>query len=287
MSNTKGPEHTIFSEFERTKSVGDGHHMFDFLGGATNVSFKKGWEKFAAGDGQEVTPGFPARNEHYLDWIAVLSAVSRAKGAFRMAELGAGWAPWLASAFLACQQKRIPEKKIEMVGVEADPKHFEWMQQHFERNGMTGDSFKALEGAISAEEGVLRFPDIEEDQKSVDYGASVRVGKGLEKFIEVKAISMESIIAEFSGSIDFVHMDIQGEEYEVLDASIDTVNTHVKSIMVGTHISNDRHDGLIDFFYSQDCWDPYMIYPRNEKVHTEYGEIQLADGFQYWVNKNL
>ena len=97
--------HPIFEKFERIKSIGTGNHIFDFVGSATNVDFRKGWRKWAVRPGAEITPGLPPLNEHYFDWVATLLAVDSCSGTFRMAELGAGWAPWLVRAALAARQR--------------------------------------------------------------------------------------------------------------------------------------------------------------------------------------
>ncbi len=286
MNQKKYIDHEIFSSFARIKCIGDGQHVFDFLGSATNCSYKKGWDRFALEESVERAQSYPAKDEHYLDWIALLDSVSRAKGGFRMAELGAGWGPWLIRGYFACKQKNIPTENIELLGVEADPIHYKWMIQHFHRNGLEPTYFPLIEGAVSTQQGVLKFPVTNEP--SVDYGSSLQnVNSSESGYTQVRAITLEEVLNNFSDAIDLIHMDIQGEEYSVLESSMNLVNSKVKSIMVGTHQSKEKHDWLVAFFKEQDCWEAKMLYPRASKVETEYGVIQFGDGFQYWTNKNL
>jgi len=60
----------------------------------------------------------------------------------------------------------------------------------------------------------------------------------------------------------------------------------VKSMMVGTHMSNEKHREL-SLLFSQDGWEPVMIYPRNQEVSTEFGAVKFDDGFQYWRNVSM
>ncbi len=163
--------HPVFETFHRTKCVGTGKHVFDFLGVATNVSYKKGWARFAHESGLEISPKYPPVDEHYFDWIALLQSVRGASGTFRMAELGAGWAPWLVRAVFAAAQ--VPAiNKIELVGVEADSTHYQWLVDHFLDNDLNPEDYHLLHGAVSPVSEILKFPKISNPDEN--YGASTR-----------------------------------------------------------------------------------------------------------------
>ena len=276
--------HPIFETFECQECTGTGQHVFDFLGGATDVAYKKGWEKWAVKEGTSYKPQYPPVNEHYFDWIALLQRVQAASGTFRMAELGAGWAPWLVRAVLAARQ--VPSiDSIELVGVEADAVHYGWVKDHFSDNGLGIDQYHMVHGAVAPASTILKFPKIANPDE--DYGASLRAVNSKTEFVEVQGYTLESLLSKFSGPIDFLHVDIQGAEYDVLPPAMELLKDTVKGIMVGTHISSDKHQELYDLFEGND-WEPILIYPRNETVQTEYGEVQFGDGFQYWTNtRNL
>ena len=53
-----------------------------------------------------------------------------------MVELGAGWGRWLVDAWSVLKQIGKTDKGLLLVGVEAEPTHFEWMKQHFADNGL-------------------------------------------------------------------------------------------------------------------------------------------------------
>lgn len=274
----------IFDKFSKVTSPGTGAHMFDFLGGRTKVAYKKGWAKHASPEGKEMKPGIPPLNEHYFDWITTLRAVNSANGVFRMAELGAGWGPWLVRGALAARQRTDKITKVELLGVEADPRHFEWMKDHFRDNSLNPDEHHMIFGAASAETGTLRFPVIE--NPDVDYGASLTAAKANIPYIEVPGITLHDITSRFSGPVDFMHVDIQGAEYDLLPPGMDHLRDSVKNIMIGTHQANEKHDNLAKTF-RDNGWIEVFNFERNGLNKTPYGDIQFGDGFLLFTNPNL
>jgi FkbM family methyltransferase len=270
----------IFSAFKPIASITSGYHLYDFIGSATQVSFKRAWAHFAVEKGRNVTPDFPPKNEHYLDWVVILEAVSRGSGTFRMAELGAGWAPWTVRAALASQQR--PEiRGLELLAIEADPTHYRWMLEHFRDNGLDPDCYQLLHGAAGARHEILQFPAIVDPD--VDYGASLRAARGANATIEVQAYTVSELLERFSGPLDCLHVDIQGAEYDCLPPAMDLLKQVVKFIMIGTHLSDTAHDSLAELFRAAG-WQELMNLPRNHVSPTPWGEITLNDGLLWYQN---
>lgn len=276
-------DHPIFAAFQPVTVTTSGRHVYDFTGGATRVAFKRAWAGHATGQGRSVTPALPPKNEHYLDWIVLLTAVSRAQGTFRMAECGAGWAPWLVRAALAARQ-RPAITALELVGIEADTTHYAWMAEHFRDNGLNPDDYHLLHGAVSATPGVLQFPVIADPD--VDYGTSLGMAATAARTIDVKGWSLPETLDIFSGPLDFLHIDIQGAEYDVIPPAMDILKRRVKSVMVGTHISDAKHDSLAERF-RQAGWTQTMALPRNTANATPWGEVTTNDGFLWFENPGL
>ena len=275
--------HPIFEKFEAVSVTGTGKHVFDFLGVATDASFKKGWEKWAIEKGRSYLSGYPPVNEHYFDWITLLQSVDRASGTLRIAELGAGWAPWLVRGAVAAKQR--PQiTDVQLLGVEADPVHHRWIRQHFIDNTMLSSSHSIIHGAVSDQAEILRFPKVTNPDE--DYGASLRNANNAEAFIEVQGYTLDDIIGRFDGPIDFLHSDIQGAEYDVFPDNMDLMRAHVKHFMVGTHISNDKHHEFEELFKSHG-WEVEMSYPRMALSKTEYGDVHFGDGFLFFRNPDL
>lgn len=257
--------------------------MFDFLGVATDVSYKQDWEKHAVKRGARYLPDYPPVNEHYFDWIALLECVRAAAGTFRMIELGAGWAPWLVrAAFAARHVSSISD--LEFAGVEADETHYRWIKDHFLDNDLNPDDFELLHGAVSPTSGMARFPKIDHPDK--DYGASLRAVTRKSDYVEVQAYTLASLFDVVSGAIDFVHMDIQGTEYDVIPGAMELLKTRVKAMMVGTHISQEKHLELHRLFL-RSGWNPIIAYPRHCLVETEFGPVKFDDGFLFYRNSQL
>lgn len=272
--------HPILLEFKRIPILSSSLHVYDFIGSATRVSFKRAWAKHAMSACKRVVPNLPPKNEHYLDWIATLSAVKRSQGTFRMAELGAGWAPWVVRGALAAKQ--CPEiSAVELLAVEADPTHFSWMHDHFRDNGLEPSVHHLLHGAVSSAQGRLSFPVVEEPD--VNYSASIDASPQSDRTITVDAYSVSDLLTRFTGAVDFLHVDIQGAEYDALPAAIDDLTAHVKSLMVGTHPSDSQHEELAQILRSAG-WREVMNLAREQSHSTPWGDIVLDDGFLLFDN---
>lgn len=273
----------VFQNFRPVTSSTSGRHIYDFIGSATRAEYKRGWAPYVLTEGRTITPGLPPKNEHYFDWIATLRAVLRAGSTFRMAELGAGWGPWMVRGALACKQvERIAA--VELVGVEADPTHFVWLRQHFTDNGLDAAKHTLLNGAAAGKSGTVTFPVI--DNPDEDYGSSILAASRHKRTIEVPAYDIGGLLNRFSGPIDFLHVDIQGAEYEALPAAISGLNSQVRSLMVGTHTSDSHHDTLVTTLLAAG-WVEIQNLARDRTHETPWGPIKIGDGFLLFDNPRL
>ena len=81
--------------------------------------------------------------------------------------------------------------------------------------------------------------------------------------------------------VDFVHIDIQGAEYEVLyNARVDLKK--IKRIHIGTH-SSEVEKNLRELFIELG-WICKYDWPLNALSSTSYGDITFQDGVQTWIN---
>lgn len=276
--------HPVFSTFEPVVSVGNGHQVFDFIGSRTDARYRKGWAMHALTAGRRLAPPLPPPNEHYFDWVATLESVNAARGTFRMAELGAGWAPWLVRAALACRQRPAVDA-VELVAVEADETHHGWVLSHLADNGLlVSERIHAVRGAMAAQPGTIRFPLIANPDEN--YGASTRAVTARSEWVEVPAYTLADILQHFSGPVDFLHVDIQGAEYDVLPPALDLLKRQVRAMMVGTHVSEEHHDRLATQL-ADAGWVQQLNFPRNRTSPTAVGDIAFGDGFLYFRNPSL
>ncbi|GJL96297.1 MAG: hypothetical protein DHS20C06_01140 [Hyphobacterium sp.] len=264
----------IFSEFETVQVEADGSSVYDFLGIGTQARFKKGWSKFVPPAGKKFNANLPVLNEHYLDWVAVLESVSRANGTYRIVELGAGWGTWSAAALGACRQN-VAVRAVEAVAIEADVTHWQWMEEHFRSNRLLDHGVHLLHGAVGAESGEISFPVI--DNPDEDYGASTRSVAAAPKKVTVRAYTITEVLEYLSGPANFVHIDIQGAEYDTVPASMESLTTKAKAVLVGTHISSDHHRSMVKLFQAAG-WRIRMDYERGQVCQTPYGPVKVGDG---------
>ncbi|MDG1373260.1 MAG: FkbM family methyltransferase [Paracoccaceae bacterium] len=283
-TSVKGEDvhHPVFESFERLSSEATGFHVYDFLGGATRVAYNRNWGAFATLANKTARPKLPPKNEHYLDWIAVLTAAAKARGVFRMAEFGAGWAPWLVRGALAARQ-RGDVTSCELMAVEADPTHYSWILEHFEDNGLNPDKHHILHGAVTDRAEMLRFPVVAEP--NADYSTSLEDAKTTDQTIDVQGHTVAELLDQFSGPLDFLHVDIQGAEYDALAPAIARLSRSVRAIMIGTH-DDEIHEGLVALFRGN-SWHEQLNLGRSKTTQTPWGEIKTDDGFLWFENAKI
>lgn len=279
-ANDPDRHHPIFETFDMVASETTGLHVYDFVGGATRVAYNRNWAAFATPANRTARPKLPPKNEHYLDWIAVLTAAAKARGVFRMAEFGAGWAPWLVRGALAARQ-RPGVASCELLAVEADPTHYSWVLEHFEDNGLDPARHHLLHGAVADRAGMLRFPVVSEP--NANYGASLADAEEVTETIDVQSYTVAELLERFSGPLDFLHVDIQGAEYDALPPAITLLTRSVRAIMIGTHDDDGMHDDLAALF-RENGWREQINFGRNKVNQTPWGDVKTDDGFLWFEN---
>src|SRR4051812_49041524 len=149
------PPHPVWASFTCWRGTAAPGWDVNVLGVKTRVAFFSMYEELADfSSARELVTAPPIQNDEYFEWVDLLESVVAAEGCFRMIELGAGWGRWLACGALAAKQRGLP---FALVGVEADPQHFEWMKRHFEDNGIDERSTTVIQAAVAAEEGKVWF----------------------------------------------------------------------------------------------------------------------------------
>lgn len=193
----------------------------------------------------QIFPDLPLKGDGvfagYGEYHSMLTAIEARVGkeSLTVVELGAGWGPWVSASGVIA--KRMGFERINLLAVEADAKKYQFLQDHLKHNGLVGDpsvSIKTLNGAAWYENGVLHFP---KSVEAVDYGGRVSAAghdvdyRGMEYVSdEIEAFSIEDILADLD-VVDYLHIDIQGAEYEVLSRHRDVLTRKVRTLFVGTH----------------------------------------------------
>ena len=98
-------------------------------------------------------------------------------------------------------------------------------------------------------------------------------------------MTMAEILANVSGPIDIVDMDIQGAESEVIESGADLLTSAVRRLHVGTH-AVEIEQRLREILTPR-SWVLQHDYSCLGLRATPYGDVSFVDGVQSWLNANL
>jgi FkbM family methyltransferase len=290
------PRDPAFDRFESWAApVPDGFFV-NFLGVKTR-------RHFLDGISSEILESFfgstlPPVNEEYFEWIDVLESVRRADQQFTMIELGAGYGRWLVNAAVAL--RRINPLPLKLIGVEAEPSHFGFMEQHFLDNGLDPRQHTLLRFAVNDVGGEVPFHI---GNPSGWYGQAIAERQtGLfrrligalryrwarlidsrpgQTIVRVRAVTLNELLRVVR-RVDLVDMDIQGAEARVISASMAELNAKVRRIHIGTH--SCEIEGVLRNLFRAAGWSNVNDYACLSRNSTPYGEIDFVDGVQTWEN---
>lgn len=285
------PHHPVFHSFTPWSGQVEPGFGVNFLGVRTRqVYFQIHWGKPTPGGYRQTT--YSSFDEEYFEWIDLLSAVVAATDRFTMIELGAGWGRWLVNSAIALKRlgRTIP---CQLVGVEAEPQHFQWMQVHFRDNGLDPKEHRLIEAAAHSDDGQVSFvvgnadrwygQSIVADDASVPYDPDADPSRAISKST-VKAVSLATLLVPYD-RVDLVDLDVQGAELAVLEAAASQLDRKVRRVHIGTH-APDIEAGLRQLF-GQMGWDSQADYACGSESDTPWGRISFQDGVQSWVNPRL
>lgn len=278
-------QHPIFKKYVPWNGEVEPGFITNFLGVRTRLEF---WPKewYA-----HLNPGF---NEEYFEWIDVLESVAEAHDEFTMLELGAGYDRWLVNAAVALRQSN-PSASPYLIGVEAEPTHFEWMEMHFRDNDLDPKQHLLIQGAVTSKDGIIHFLT---GYSREWYGQSIvshpwtvfwRWRRSLHDYPDaevkkVQSVSLKTLLHPLR-YVDLIDLDVQGAEYDVLKAAIVQVNEKVRRVHIETHAK--KIDRVLREMFLSMGWKNINDYSLQSKSETAYGEISFQGGLQTWVNPKL
>ena len=228
-----------------------------------------------------------------IEYVALLDAIERfaTDGSFVAVEAGAGWGPWLAMVGVVCRNREV--EQIRLIGLEASPERFALMRRHLDFNQLDqhhGVAVELFEGAVWSHDGVIHFPEsaVEDmgaaastDSTDTDYrGQAVSTR-------EVPCTRLPTLVGE-GRDVDFLHIDVQGAEGEVISSHLDWLNHHTRSMMVATH--SRPLEGELMVLLNHNGWILQREKPcRFNAGHaiSDWCGATTVDGSQYWINGKL
>jgi len=234
----------------------------------------------------------PPIDDNIFDWLILLESVVEARDAFTMVALGAGWGRWLVAAGLAVRQfSGIP---CRLIGVEAEPTHFQWMLQHFRDNDLDPADHDLIQAAASSRSGDAWFyfgkpaswygQSIIRDEAVDKITNENEIEYNSERAMRVRTVDLPELTERY-GRIDYLHMDVQGAELYILEAAPEILDKKVKRVLIGTH-STEIEEGLRKLFGALNWRCQYDV-PLNGKIAVGDVHVTLGDGVQVWINPKL
>jgi len=228
-----------------------------------------------------------------IEYVALLDAIDRfaTDGTFCAVEAGAGWGPWLAMAGVVCRTRGV--RDVRLVGLEASAERFALMRRHLDFNRLNeehGVEVDLFEGAVWSHDGVIHFPDsaVEDmgaaasaESADIDYrGHAVSTR-------EVPCTRLSTLLGQ-GRTVDFLHVDVQGAEGEVIASHLDWLNQCTRSMMIATH--SRPLEGELMTLLNDNGWLLQREKPCRFHVGRSIADwcgATIADGSQYWINAKL
>jgi FkbM family methyltransferase len=289
-----GSMNRVFSILGNPLFLDEIHKKFAGYAAETKMEARSGYHishlnvvtdiRFAAWpEGLGVIPTVCGLNsECFIEEAAVLDSVLNAGPVFRMMELGAGYGRW---AVLGAVAAKLIGKDADLICVEGEKTHFNWIKQHFIDNGLDPKQHKLIEAAVHSKSGEVTFQVFNEghdNSPNNHYGQSIVENAKPELSIKVKAITLNSLLVG-SDDIDLIDMDIQGSEFDVLAACDKAlINGKVRRFYIGTH--SKPIERLLRDFFNELGWHNIYDFECFSSYTTEIGTMNFNDGIQYWVN---
>ncbi len=259
--------HELFRKFPCWEGIVREGFRVNFLGVKTRADYWLTGEPAAGGNQKTAYPSF---DEEYFEWLDLLHAVTRAKQHFTMLELGAGWGRWLTNAAFALRESSgLP---YTLVGVEAEPTHFAWMEEHLRENGVDLDRCRLIQAAVTERDGEVGFRT---GNPASWYGQSIGGST------RVKAVSLATLLEPLEG-VDLITLDVQGAELRVMRAGAGPLNEKVKCVHIGTH--SEKIEAGLRSLFRRLGWENLHDFPAGQSASTEWGSIHFEDGVQAWLN---
>ena len=235
------------------------------------------------------TDGYRSEAEEY---VALALSMTNSRETYRVAEVGAGWAPWAVMG-VACASRL--GKDATGIAVEADPVRASWARQHAKDNEVD-DRVRVVEAACWHSETTLRFPVLD----SEDMGGAVG-GEGSNlcsrpsmdyrgaffDHVDVPTVTLETVLAGEEPT-DLLHIDLQGMELDVILPGLDLIESKVRFLAVGTH--NRYVEGVLQKELLAREWALIMESPCTavfDGVKPTLTGFTVQDGNQFWANSRF
>ena len=229
-----------------------------------------------------------------IEYAALLDSFEnrQASGRFTAVEVGSGWGPWIGLAGVLA--KTHGADTLCLIGAEASAERYALMCRHLELNELTSASgriIKTFHGAIWTHDGEVQFPDsdVEDMGPAVTAQGSKTDYRGRRVTTLSTPCARLSTLCEGAGLIDFLHIDVQGSELDIIRNDAEWLAKNVRAMMVATH-SRVIEGGVMDLLGNWG-WvlkrEKPCRFRMDDNSCDNWERLTEADGSQHWVNPRL
>ena len=228
-----------------------------------------------------------------IEYAALLDSFDHRSNRDRYAavEVGSGWGPWICLAGVLAGSYGV--KQLHLIGAEASSERYALMRRHLSVNGLVSDCARTVttfNGAVWTHDGEVQFPESD----AVDMGPAATAAE-VKKDYRGRSVRLQSIpckklstLCEGSSTIDFLHIDVQGSEYQIVSTELGWISGNVRSMMIATH--SRIIEGAMIALLGKAGWTllrekPCQFSLEGDAVSWEGRTV--ADGSQYWRNDSI
>jgi len=241
------------------------------------------------------------------EYIALTLSLTSQTETYRVVELGSGHAPWAVMGIVCARRLG---KIASGIAVEADARRASWAVQHAQDNGVSAElvagtpdeiatrlnaptacELLVVQAAIWTARQFVRFPVLDRDDMGGAANAEVQPEMDYRgahpDHIEVPAITLRDVLTS-QHPTDLLHVDLQGQEADVLIPEQELIAQRVRTMVVGTH--NRLVEGLIQQAFLGTEWALLMEAPSTaffDGVKPTLTGFTTHDGTQVWANSRF
>lgn len=213
-------------------------------------------------------------------------------------ELGAGWGRICLNMAGAIDFKVIEcnPTQYRCLAVEAEPVHYEWLQEHFKAQNINGNT---VFGAVSNKNGTCRFnaysrPDYEYGQAMIPLIGRRGIPSihNLRKLITGKTVkvpmyTLDHLVQKYGfDHVDIVQMDVQGAECDVIKGATNSIKEGMIDYLL-INIHNDDFSTLLNSRLSEKYELVLDLKRVSLGVLEGFPPVDCHDGIQLYKRKNI
>ena len=287
----------------------DGVFLVDWAGIRTRIGMLPWAPQELAGTTTTTLPiptdGYRSEAEEYAGLVL---SITNERDDYFVIEAGSGWAPWTVGGIVLARRAG---QQARGIAVEADPIRAGWAMQHAADNGVSAELITGTPAQIARQiaerrdqvemlvvlaacwstETTLRFPTLSDEDMGgavlTDHARTMDYRGAHFDHVDVPTVTLETLVGD-AVAVDLMHVDLQGQELEVVLPANDLIEQRVRFLAVGTH--NRYVEGMLQEHFLRREWALLMESPSTavfDGVKPSLTGFTVQDGNQLWANSRF